>query len=649
MSSSTAHKLSPAGVLITLGIIFGDIGTSPLYVMQAIVGDRTVSAELIYGGVSCVFWTLMIVTTFKYIVLALNADNKGEGGIFALYAQVRRYKTSFVIYPAIIGCATLIADGFITPPISISSAIEGLEVLFPNANIPTVPIVISIIIGLFSFQQVGTQMVGKAFGPIMFVWFTMIGGLGLIQILQHPEILQALNPQYAIKLLTHYPSGFWLLGAVFLCTTGGEALYSDLGHCGKGNIRVSWSFVIVALLLSYFGQSAWVVSNFNGQALGEGVRIFYSLMPKWFLPIGIAIASVATIIASQALISGVFTLVNEAMKLHLWFRMKVNFPTNMKGQIYIPGINWFLMLGCIVVVLIFKRSTNMEAAYGLAIIVDMIMTSLLLGFFYRIRYHNFIIPFLMTIILVCIETTFLISNLAKFTHGGWFTFLIAMVLGTMVFILYSAQKIREKHTQFTQLKDYIPIIKDLNDDQTIAKEASHLVYLAISDDRRYIDSNIMYSIFRKRPKRADVYWFVHVQIVDEPYSKGYSVDTIVPREIFFIHLRFGFKVEHRVNAMFREIVEQMVKSGEVDTRSPYPSLRKHNLPADFKFILLHTRVSADSELSGFERWVVRSYRMIKKFSLPAYEDFGLEMSNVEEEIVPILIGPKAEIELKRDI
>lgn len=645
-SNSHSHKLSAGGLLVTLGIIFGDIGTSPLYVMQAITKGKTISPELVLGGVSCVFWTLIILTTIKYIYLALNADNKGEGGIFALYALVRRYNAKWVIYPAIIGCATLIADGFITPPISISAAVEGLNILYPN--IETVPIVIGIIIAIFTFQQVGTQTVGTTFGPIMMVWFIMIGILGFWQIKLHPEVLSAINPKYAIELLINYPQGFWLLGAVFLCTTGGEALYSDLGHCGKLNIRISWTFVLVCLLFSYFGQAAWLLGNMNGKNLIPGQRIFYELMPDWFIPVGIVISTAATIIASQALISGVFTLVNEAMKLHLWFRTRVNYPSRLKGQIYIPSINWFLMFGCITVQLIFQTSENMEAAYGLAIIINMLMTTMLLSYYYKIRFHKTWLGLTLLIFYLCFETVFLISNVDKLAHGGWFTLSLTLVFATMVFVLYNAQKIREKHTRFVQLKDYIPIIKDLQDDTSIPKEASHLVYLSMSENKTLIDSNIMYSILRKKPKRADVYWFVHVQILDEPYTKSFHVDTIVPKEVFFVQLRFGYKVEHRVNSMFREIVEQMVASGEVSVKSPYPSIRKYQIDADFKFILLHTRVSADTELSGFEQWVVRTYRMIKKISLPAMDDFGLEMSNVEEEIVPILVGPKAEIHLERE-
>lgn len=645
-ASNHHHKLSFAGLLITLGIIFGDIGTSPLYVMQAITKGKTISPELVLGGVSCVLWTLIILTTVKYVFLALNADNNGEGGIFALYAKVRRYNTKWVIYPAIIGCATLIADGFITPPISISAAVEGLTILFPG--IRTVPIVIGIIIGIFTFQQAGTQLVGKTFGPIMFVWFSMLGTLGTIHILDHPEVLAAFNPYYAINLLMNYPQGFWLLGAVFLCTTGAEALYSDLGHCGKQNIRVSWTFVLTCLLLNYFGQAAWLLDHLNGQAIPANLRIFYELMPEWFLPFGIGIATAATIIASQALISGVFTLVNEAMKLHLWFRMRVNYPSKFMGQIYIPSINWFLMLGCIAVQLIFQTSEKMEAAYGLAITIDMLMTTLLLSYYYKIRSHKTWLGLSLLIFYLCFETVFLISNFDKLLHGGWFTLLLTIVFATVVFVHHNAQKIRNKHTRFVPLDDYVPVLKDIIADETITKESSHLVYLSMSESRKTIDSNIMYSILRKRPKRADTYWFVHVHILDQPYTKSFHVDTIVPNRIFFVQLKFGFKVQHRVNAMFHEIVDQMVASGEIDIRSPYPSIRKHNMEADFKFILLHTRVSADTELTGFEQWVVRTYRMFKKFSLPAVEDFGLEMSNVDEEIVPILVGPKAEMNLQRE-
>jgi KUP system potassium uptake protein len=641
---SNLHKLSAAGVLITLGIIFGDIGTSPIYVLSAIIHDKVLSKELILGGLSCVFWTLMIITSFKYVYLALNADNRGEGGIFALYALVRRYKVQWTIYPALIGCATLIADGFITPPISISSAVEGLRLINPNID-SVVPIVLVILVGLFVFQQFGTRVVGGIFGPVMTIWFFMIGGLGIMEVMKNPSVLQALNPYWAINLLVAYPGGFWLLGAVFLCTTGGEALYSDLGHCGKSNIRVSWVFVLICLLLNYFGQSAYLL-NCVDQGCHVGTP-FYDMMPKWFLPIGVAVATMATIIASQALITGCFTLVNEAMKLRLWPNLKVIYPTTHQGQMYIPFMNWFLFFGCVAVVLVFKESSKMEAAYGLAIMLNMLMTTALLVYLLYIQRKPFVLVVTLGVFLYVVEGAFFISNLDKFPHGGWFTFLIAVTLFFGMFIFFSAKQLRKKHTEFVEIKDYIEPIKDLMKDETIAKEANNLVYLSMANDKSHIDSNIIYSIFRKRPKRADIYWFVHVDITNEPYGITYKVDTVIPRRCFFVKLSFGFKVEHKVNLMFKKVVEEMVQNGEVDELSHYPSLRKYNMPADFKFILLNSRVAIDDALTPFEQFVVKGYRLIKSMSLSTSEDFGLELTNVEEEMVPIRLKGSKQIKLER--
>ncbi len=638
------HKLSAAGVLISLGIIFGDIGTSPIYVINAIIGSHEVSKELILGGLSCVFWTLVIITTIKYVILALNNDNRGEGGIFALYAIHRRFKIKWAIIPALIGCAALIADGFITPPISISSAIEGLKLLNPEID-SVVPIVIIAMTVLFTVQQFGTNVVGRFFGPVMTVWFVMIGVLGGIQIIKNPSVLEALNPYWAIHLLTEYKGGFWLLGSVFLCTTGAEAMYSDLGHCGKQNIRLSWSFVLVMLLLNYAGQSAFLL-DMTGKQLHDHSP-FFMIMPSWFLPIGIVIATAATLIASQAILTGCFTLVNEAMKLKLWTNFKVIYPSTVKGQIYIPAINWFLFIGCVTVVLIFRESSNMEAAYGLAITFDMIMTTVLLTSLMLLHKRSRILVFAMAAVFLVIEGSFLISNLNKFMHGGWFTVGLAVLLFFALWIFYEARKLRAKHTEFVEIDKYLPAFNDLMSDETIAKEATHLVYMSMVNDKNHIDSNIIYSIFRKKPKRADVYWFVHVDISNDPYLATYSVDTIIPKKMFFVRFRFGFKVEHKVNVMFRKVVGEMVANGEVDIVSRYPSLRKHGMFADFKFILLNSRVSIDNKLSPWEQIVVKGYRLFKSWALPTHEDFGLELTNVEYELVPITVTEEIEIKLER--
>jgi KUP system potassium uptake protein len=643
-SSKYTIPLSSAGVLISLGIIYGDIGTSPLYVFKAIVGEHIITKELIYGGLSCVFWTLTLITTMKYIYLALNADNKGEGGIFALYALVRRYNAGWVVYPAIIGCATLISDGFITPAISVSSAIEGLRIY--NSDIPTVQIVIAILIGLFLFQQVGTGIVGSTFGPIMFVWFITIGTMGALQLIESPTVLEAINPWYAVNLLTNYPGGFWILGAVFLCTTGAEALYSDLGHVGKGNIRVGWVFVKTTLLLNYFGQAAWLLSH-EGDVL-NGQIPFYAIMPQWFLPLGIVIATLAAIIASQALISGTFTLVNEAMKLKLWPMTHVRYPSQTKGQIYIPSINWILMLGCILVVLIFRESSAMEGAYGLAITIDMLMTSSLLVYYFSLSKKSTLRSVALGFLFFSLEGMFLVSNLDKFSHGGWFSFMMAGILFLILFVQLRARKLRTRHTEFVDLKHYVEMIKDLQADETVPKEATNLVFLAVADSKRYIDSNIIYSIFRKRPKRADVYWFLHIDTVDSPFTSKYSVDTIIPKKCFFVRIKLGFKADHRINLIFNKIVHEMADSGEIDLISPYPSLHKYSQTADFKFIIIQSWASPDSEISNFDRLIIQGYRILKKFSLSTEEHYGIEAANLEIEKAPIQVGPPAKIKIKRD-
>lgn len=646
LESYHKHKtpLSAAGVLISLGIIYGDIGTSPLYVFRAIAGQHELSETLILGGLSCVFWTLTLVTTIKYIYMALNADNKGEGGIFALYALVRRYKAGWVVYPAIIGCATLIADGFITPAISVSSAVEGLKIF--NPDLPIIQIIIVILIGLFVFQQFGTGVVGKTFGPIMTVWFITIGTLGTIQLVKNPIVLKAINPVYAFELLAQYPGGFWILGAVFLCTTGAEALYSDLGHCGKGNIRVGWAFVKTALLLNYFGQAAWLLQH-EGDVLGTQIP-FYAIMPEWFLPFGITIATMAAIIASQALISGTFTLVNEAMKLKLWPMTRVRYPSQIKGQIYIPSINWILMVGCIIVVLYFKESAAMEGAYGLAITIDMLMTTSLLVYYFSLSRKSTIRAIGLALLFFSLEFMFLISNLSKFSHGGWFAFIIAGALFLVLFVQLRARRLRTRHTEFVDLKHYVDMIKDLQADETIPKESTNLVFLAVADSKRYIDSNIIYSMFRKRPKRADVYWFLHIDTVDSPFTSKYSVDTVIPKKCFFVRIKLGFKADHRINLLFNKIVHEMADNGEIDLISPYPSLHKYSQTADFKFVIIQSWASPDSEISNFDRLIIQGYRLLKKFSLSTEAHYGIEAANLELEKAPIQVGPPAIVKIKRD-
>lgn len=630
-------------LLITLGIIYGDIGTSPLYVMKAIVGKQPINPEVVLGGLSCIFWTLTIQTTFKYVMLTLRADNKGEGGIFSLYALIRRTKVRWLIWPAIIGGSALLADGIITPPISVSSAIEGLRMY--NPEIPTVPIVIAILTALFFIQQFGTKFVGNFFGPVMLIWFSTIAVLGIYNMAAHPYVLKAFNPYYAIHLITQYPGGFWLLGAVFLCTTGAEALYSDLGHCGRKNIRITWVFVKVSLLLNYLGQSAWLLER-EGSLLKDK-NPFFEMMPQWFLIPGIVIATAAAIVASQALISGSFTLINEAIRLNFWPKVRVVYPTDMRGQLYVPSVNWVLLAGCIGITLFFKESSGMEAAYGLAIIITMLSTTTLLMYYlYLRRVSIYFIIFLMVLFLT-VELSFLVANLDKFPHGGWLTLMIASALIFQMWGWYAARKIRNRFVEFVKLKDYLNLLRDLSHDFSIPKYATHLVYLTSANMSDEVEAKVIYSILQKQPKRADMYWFVHVDVMDEPYTMDYKVIELIKGNIIRIDFRLGFRVEPRINLMFRKVVEDMVKNFEVDITSRYESLGRKNLIGDFRFVVMEKFLSFENELPFYEKIILDFYFFFKRVSLSEERAFGLDTSSVTIEKVPLIVSPIGEVNLKR--
>jgi KUP system potassium uptake protein len=644
---STSHKnlhskLTLGGLLITLGIIYGDIGTSPLYVMKAILGNSIINADIVLGGISCVFWTLTLQTTIKYVLITLSADNHGEGGIFALYALVKKTKIKWLIVPAIIGGSALLADGIITPPISVSSAVEGIRTYYPQIN--TVPIVIGILFVLFTIQQFGTKLVGKFFAPMMLIWFSMLGILGLIQITKHPEVFKAFNPYYAYNLLSVHPDGFFVLGFVFLCTTGAEALYSDMGHCGRKNIRISWIFVKTTLVLNYFGQAAYLIHH-EGETLqtlgGSNGNPFYLIMADWFQPIGIIIATLAAVIASQALISGSFTLINEAMRLNFWPKVKIKYPTELKGQLYIPSINWLLFFGCVGIVVHFEESSNMEHAYGLAIILCMIMTTILLNFYLimkRVKLY-LIVPLIATYLVI--EFSFLIANITKFGEGGYVTIIIATALISIMTIWYLAKEINKNYTKIVKIEDYKKVLTELRVDLSIPKYATHLVYMTNANRVDEIEEKVMYSILQKRPKRADIYWFVHVNILTEPYKTEYKVTQIIKDDLYRIDFNLGFREPTKINLMFREVIRDMVKKGEVDITSRYESLNKNNISGDFKFVLSEKFLSFDSDLRWHEKIVMNTYFFIKKLSLSEERAFGLDSSSVKIEKFPMVLhAPK---------
>jgi KUP system potassium uptake protein len=644
------NRVTVAGLLVALGIIYGDIGTSPLYVLNEIINGKVINEELILGGLSCIIWTLTLQTTVKYVILTLQADNKGEGGIFSLYALVRRQKR-WLVLPAMLGGAALIADGMITPPISVTSAVEGLRQLPGIGTIgdwTIIYIVIGILTILFFVQQFGTASIGRLFGPIMSLWFLMLAIVGISHLADDWYILKAFSPHYAIRLVTLYPKGFWILGAVFLCTTGAEALYSDLGHCGKWNIRYSWIFVKTCLILNYLGQGAWLLANYRNQVFDVSIgNPFYGTIPEWFRLFGILIATVAAIIASQALISGSFTLVSEAMRLNLWPKLRIGYPTEERGQLYVPGMNFLLFFGCIGITLYFQKSTNMGAAYGLAITLCMIATSILFSNFLISRRVRPILIYLYLAVYFTIELSFLFANLNKFPHGGYVTVIVGGALFSIMYIWFKSRKIKNRYVEFVRLENYIPKIQELSNDRSVAKYATHLVYLTSADNPKEIEHKIIYSILNKKPKRADIYWLVHVDTLDDPYTSEYKVDHIIPNDIIRVEFRLGFRIEPRINLMFRKVVEDLVANKEVNIMSRYESLERSNTVGDFQFVVLEKYLSQDNDLPIMERFIMKLYFWLKEISLSEERGFGLDVSNVTVEKFPLIVAPVTNMKLRR--
>ena len=643
-------KASFAGLLVALGIIYGDIGTSPLYTFQTILTEGGgVNRGLVFGSISCIFWTLTLQTTFKYVIITLQADNHGEGGVFSLYALVRRYGKNLV-YPAIIGAGTLLADGIITPPITVTSAIEGLsmvkgleEHIVPGNNL-VLEIVLIILLMLFIFQRFGTKVVGGSFGPFMLIWFAMLGVLGIRQIFQYPGIIEALNPIYGIRLLLEHPKGFWLLGAVFLCTTGAEALYSDLGHCGRKNIQVSWIFVKITLVLNYLGQGAWALIQ-NRADLG-GINPFFAIVPHWFLLPSILIATTASIIASQALISGSFTLISEAISLGFWPRVKVKYPTNISGQIYIPSINWILFTGCILVVIYFKTSEAMTAAYGFSITVAMLMTTLLMFYFLRYvkRYPFWIVGAIVTV-FVCVETSFFIANAVKLLKRLFFlVFEIGLI--TTMYVWYNARKITLRMLKFVSLKDYLPLLEKLSNETGIPKFSTHIVYLTKSDSQKLIEKRIIDSIFSHNRKRADIYWFINIGRADDPYTMEYSAAEILKNKVVRVDFLLGFRIQPRIGLLLKKVVEEMINNKEIEIDSPYPLVNADVLN-DFRFVILERFLSYDNEFSFRKGFILNTYFSIIKLARSDSAAYGIDSDQAVVEKVPLVVAPITNLSIKR--
>ena len=628
------NKVGFLGLLITLGIVFGDIGTSPLYVMKAILHTgETIDESTILGALSCIIWTLTLQTTIKYVCVALRADNNGEGGILALYALLRRLKSKWVYILAIIGASTLLADGIITPAITVTTAIEGLESISPN--LPVIPITLGIITIIFFVQRFGTESIGKSFGVFMLLWFLLLGMVGIISITYYPLILKAFNPYYAVILLAKSPQWFLILGAVFLCTTGAEALYSDLGHCGRKNITISWAFVKTMLILNYLGQGAWVLTHAQ---TASSVNPFFSIMPQSMLFFAIIMATGAAIVASQALISGTFSILSEAMNLHFWPRMRIKHPTYVKGQIYIPTINLAMYIGVVLIILLFRDSSHMEAAYGLAITITMLMTTLLLGVYLHTKGVSRFIMILFIGAYCTIEGVFLAANLSKFLAGGWCTMLIGCILFLTMYVWVCAIKIRRHYISAKPLDDYYQIISDIKADGSIPKYASNLVYINHANKEGAVDDKLLYSIINKQPKRADHYWLINMEFVDTPDTLEYDCETLIPNTLYNVTMHIGFRIEPRVSLYLRQVVEDLVASKKVDLTSAYPSLRKNGIPGDFRFIIIHRVYYPENSVNRQQNLLMNLYSLISKIGIDDPKALGLDTSMVVVERVPLIIN-----------
>ncbi len=651
---ATTHntkKISMAGLLVAMGVVYGDIGTSPLYVMKSIVEDNGgltgINPDFVIGSVSLIFWTLILLTTIKYVVIALNADNHGEGGIFSLYTLVRK-GGKYLIIPAMIGGAALLADGVLTPAVTVTTAIEGLRGIpqffdrFGNNQNVIVIITLVIIFVLFMVQRFGTDIVGKAFGPIMFAWFTFLGVMGLLNFSQDWTVIRALNPYYAIQLLFSADNklGLFILGNIFLATTGAEALYSDLGHVGKRNIRLSWPYVKICLVINYFGQAAWLLNVYQNPEAQQikNLNPFFQMMPQSWIVIGVAFATVAAVIASQALITGSFTLVSEAIKLKLLPRLKIMYPGNSIGQMYIPAVNLILWIACSLVVVTFRTSHHMEAAYGLSITVTMLMTTALLYFYLIQNGHSRWFAYLVIFFFGAIEVVFFISSVVKFFRGGFVAVLIGLIILVVMFIWEQGNIIRESSTEDVSLRDYIPQLKELRDDASLPIYQTNVVFLVPDMAEDKVGRQFIYSILDKRPKRARVYWFVHVEVTDEPYTKEYQVDMMGTDFIVQVNLFLGFRVQQEINVYVRQVIHDLMKQGRLPKQPQRYSLTPGREVGDFQFVLIDEVVSNVTTLGKWQRQIMQAKLAIKKIATSPETWFGLEYSEVKHETVPLIIG-----------
>ena len=642
--------------LVTIGIVYGDIGTSPMYVMKSILegngGITQINEAFIIGSLSLVIWTITLLTTVKYVLIAMKADNHGEGGIFSLFSLVRGCG-KWLIVPAMLGGAALLADGVLTPAVTVTTAVEGLrsmEVMdrfLGTGQVKVVVITLIIITALFSVQHAGTSRIGKAFGPVMLLWFSFLGVSGILHIAVFPVVLKAFNPLYAIRVLLSPANklGFMILGSVFLATTGAEALYSDMGHVGKENIYFSWPFVKICLILNYLGQGAWIIQNQANQGLFhiEDLNPFFLMLPEILRPFAVVLGAAAAIIASQALITGSYTLVSEAILLDLLPHLEIRYPSDTKGQLYIGTVNSALWIGCSLVVLYFRSGARMESAYGLAITVTMLMTTVLLCVYLQALRKKRILAYLMLLVFGGIETVFFISSLSKFMHGGYVTVFLTLILLALEIIWYRGTQLEKQYATRLKIREHIDSLQALHDDESIPLLAHNLVYLESGSDPELMDRDILYSILDKDTKRAKAYWFVGVHVLNEPSTMNYELETYGTDCIFRIRLNLGFKCSQRINIYLRQIVQDLQASGELPVQDKKYSIYGKSTVGTFKFCVIHKSVTTKTELSDLDEFVLNAKYAIRRAAGSKVRWYGLDTSSLIIENVPLITSGSSSV------
>ena len=660
-AASHMIPVSISAMLVTLGVVYGDIGTSPMYVTKALVagngGIGSVTQEFVLGALSLVIWTVTLLTTVKYVLISLRADNHGEGGIFALYSLVKRCG-KWLIVPAMLGGAALLADGILTPAVTVTTAIEGLRTipamhaLLGDDQGNVVLITLAIIIVLFLVQRIGTSKIGRAFGPIMTIWFLFLGITGLIFVAQNPVVLLALDPIRGISFLLspNNHAGIMILGSCFLATTGAEALYSDMGHVGRGNIYATWPFVKICLLLSYMGQGAWLLMNAGDPTLAaiNDLNPFFQMLAPAVRPVAVGLSTLAAIIASQALITGAFSLVSEAIRLDLMPHMQIFYPAETKGQLYIPMVNNVMLVGCVIVVLLFQSSAHMEAAYGLAITITMMCTTVLLSFYLKSERKQRVLPIVFAAFFLMLEGFFFASSLTKFFHGGYFTLALAALIMGIMLCWYNGTAVERRQATLLPLRSYLPQLERMRDDERYERVSDNVVYLTKDTNTDYIDRDIVYSILDKHPKRARAWWFVNVETMDDPHTFAYSVETFGTDYVFRVHLYLGYKVNQRVNAYLRQVVQDLARTGELPPQvHDYSVYKDPGNIGTFKFVLIRKMLAPESDVEPGERTAITLKYIIRRAAGSPVRWYGLENTNVSYEYVPLFTRFKTADRMQR--